>query len=121
MNRLKIDKVVAYIRSQAEFPFDLLDVQDEFSKVLGYYSLHGHLNWKEQDVLQDELLKFAEIAQTVEMTRMVHRKLDLEGKCYKSQNEKIEQSVSFLDWLKTLPKDLQESFFSSLAVKASGG
>ncbi len=66
-------------------------------------------------------MKLAEASQTAEVTRMVHRELDLEGGCSKSRNVKIEQSVDFLDWLKTLSEDLQKSFFSSLAVKASGG
>ena len=121
MNGLKINKVIIGIRMKNEFPFDVLDVQDEFSKVLGYFHLHGYLNWNEKDVLQEELLKFAEASQTAEVTRMVHRELDLEGKCSKSRNVKTEQSIDFLVWLKTLPEDLQKSFFSSLAVKASGG
>lgn len=121
MDRLKVNKVIMYIKAQSEFPFDLLDVQDEFSRVLSYYSLHGALNWNEQDVLQEELMLLADASQTTEMTRMVHLELDLEGKSRKSRNVKIEQSVSFLDWLKTLPEDLQRSFFSALALKASGG
>jgi len=121
MNKIKLNKIVSYIESQNEFPFDLLDVQDEFSKVLGYYSLQGHLNWNEQDVLQEELVKLAEAVQTKEMVRMAYLKLDLEGGRSKGLNVKVEQSVGFTDWLKTLPEDLQKSFFSSLAVTASGG
>ena len=121
MDKLKINKVIMYIRSKNEFPFDVMDVQDGFSKVLGYYCLQGHLNWNEQDVLQEELLKFAEASQTAEVTRQVHRELDLEGGYSKSRHVEVEQSIGFLAWLKTLPEDLQKSFFSSLAVKASGG
>lgn len=121
MNRLKVNKVIMYIKAQNEFPFDVLNVQDEFSKVLGYYCLQGHLSWNEQDVLQEELMKLAEASQTAEMARQVHRELDLEGGRSKSRNVKIEQSVGFMDWLKTLSEELQKSFFSSLAVKASGG
>ena len=115
MNRLKVNKVIMYIKAQNEFPFDVLDVQDEFSKVLRHYCLQGHLNWNEQDVLQEELLKLAEAAQTAEVARMVHRELDLEGGRSMSRNVKIEQSVGFLDWLvESSPRRPPEEFLFCL-------
>jgi hypothetical protein len=77
MDRYKIHKVVEYIRTQPEFPFDGVDVEESLDEVLAYFGLHPQFDDEERQVLREELRPLAwsaeeaEIALLAEETRLV--------------------------------------------------
>ena len=71
MNRYKIHRAVEYIKTQAEFPFDGIDVEDSLDEVLAYFGLHPQLDDEERELLQEELLPLAVQDEEAEVCRMV--------------------------------------------------
>lgn len=77
MDRYEIHKVVEYIRTQPEFPFDGVDVEESLDEVLAYFGLHPQFDDEERQVLREELRPLAwsaeeaEIALLAEETRLV--------------------------------------------------
>jgi hypothetical protein len=118
MNKERINKIVAYIKSQDSFPFDVMDIKDEFAVVLEYYGIYIRSGMDEYDLFENELLKLAEVSQTSEMVRLASLEYEIIGDSKSVDSVKIGQSVSFQVWLKSLPEDLQKSFYLSLAGKA---
>lgn len=116
MNRLKMNKIVGYIESQNEFPFDVLDVTENFWQVLEYFCIYVVLDAEEQKVIQTELQEIAEAAQTAEMVRLAAKELVLPEATAKSQHVKTTQTIRFTEWLKMFPEELQKSFFTTLVA-----
>lgn len=71
MDRYKIHKAVEYIRTQVEFPFDGLDVEESLDEVLAYFGLHPQLDAEERQQLQQDLLPLAWGDEEAEMCRLV--------------------------------------------------
>ena len=59
MDRYNIHKMVEYIRTQPEFPFDGIDVEESLEEVLAYFGLHPQLDEDERRQLRQELLPMA--------------------------------------------------------------
>ena len=70
MDRYKIHKAVEYIRTQPEFPFDGIDVEESLEGVLAYFGLHPQLDEDEREVLRQELLPLAWADEETEMFRL---------------------------------------------------
>ena len=68
MDRYKIHKAVEYIRTQPEFPFDGVDVEESLDEVLAYFGLHPQLDDGERQVMREELLPLAWSAQEAEIS-----------------------------------------------------
>jgi hypothetical protein len=71
MDRYKIHKVVEYIRSREEFPFDVEDVEESLPVVLGYFKLNPEVNGEERNELQAELKVLARVGEMGEVARLV--------------------------------------------------
>ena len=71
MNKQKMNCIVEYIGTQAEFPFDVLDVQENLDAVLGYFGFHVGLTEEERVQLQQDLAVIAEASEVAEMARLV--------------------------------------------------
>ena len=71
MNRRKLNQTVEYIRTQAEFPFDVLDVEEDIEAVLAYFGLHPELDDEERSELLSDLYPIASAAELAEMFRLV--------------------------------------------------
>jgi len=71
MNKNRMHCVIEYIKTQPEFPFDVLDVEDGVETVLAYFGLHPELDDEERGELKREFIEMAarsemgEIAATV--------------------------------------------------------
>lgn len=115
MNRLKLNKIVSYIGFQNEFPFDVLDVTEDFWQVLEYFCIYAVLETEEQKVMQAELQKIAEAAQTSEMVRLAAGELALPEATGNGQHVRNTQTIRFTEWLKTFPEEIQRSFIASLS------
>lgn len=70
MDRYKIHKAVEYIRTQPEFPFDGIDVEESLEEVLAYFGLHPQLDDEEFEVLRQELLPMAWADEESEVSRL---------------------------------------------------
>lgn len=71
MNRHKLNYAVEYIKTQATFPFDVLDVEEDVSVVLAYFGLYPELDDEERQELRRDLLPLASAAELAEMARLV--------------------------------------------------
>jgi hypothetical protein len=71
MNRHKLNYTVEYIRTQAEFPFDVLDVEEDLNAVLAYFGLHPELDDEERQELCRDLFPLASEAELSEIARLV--------------------------------------------------
>lgn len=114
MNRLKLNKIVSYMETQNEFPFDVWDVKEDFWKVLDYFCIYVVLNAEEQEVIQTDLQKLAEIAQTAEMARVAAKELALPEASVKGRYIRPSPVIGFTEWLKVFPEEMQRCFFASL-------
>lgn len=71
MDRYKVHRIVEYIRMQTEFPFDVMDVDEDVEQVLAYFGLHPALEDEERQEIQRELGEIAGEAQLAEIARLV--------------------------------------------------
>lgn len=104
MNNAKVNRILNYIQTQDEFPFDAFDVEDQES-VLGYFGFHAQLDDEERAEIQAGLLELAEAAQTAEMARMMTAEPAPTGLYRTRYSTRIERSMGckeFEDWKKTL-------------------
>lgn len=77
MNRQQLHNIVEYIKTQSEFPFDALDVEESVDEVLSFFGLHPELDSMEREELRSELLRLAIEAELAEMARAVQLGPDL--------------------------------------------
>ncbi len=71
MNPYKVHRVVEYIRMQTEFPFDVLDVDEDMEQVLAYFGMHPELDDEERREIHGELREMASEAELAEIARLV--------------------------------------------------
>ncbi len=64
--QITIHQIVEYIRQDNEFPFD---THDDLKEILNYYQIDENINSTEQELLQQEIRKITEKAQTKEIIR----------------------------------------------------
>ena len=73
MDKYKIHKAVEYIRTQPEFPFDGVDVEESLEEVLAYFGLHPQLDEDEEQVLRQELLPMVWEDEEAEVSLLVEQ------------------------------------------------
>lgn len=71
MNSYRLNGIVEYIRTQSEFPFDVLDVEDGLEEVLAYFGFHADLDDQERTELRAALGEMAGEAEWAEIARVV--------------------------------------------------
>ena len=71
MDRYNTHNMVEYIKTQPEFPFDTIDVEEALDNVLGYFGLHPKLDKQERHEITRDLLKLALSGELAEMQRGV--------------------------------------------------
>jgi len=76
MNRTKLNGIVEYIRMQAEFPFDVLDVDEDLDGVLGYFGFFPRLEEAERAEVKRDIDELAEAAEFAEIARLVAEEED---------------------------------------------
>ena len=67
MNRYKLHRIIEYIRMQEEFPFDVLDVEEDIEAVIAYFGLHPELDDEERAEILRDLYPIANEAELAEM------------------------------------------------------
>ena len=70
MNKYVMHNMVEYIKTQAEFPFDAIDVEESLEEVLGYYGFDPQLDAGERELLRKDLLQVALSAELAEMQHL---------------------------------------------------
>ena len=76
MERLKVHRIVEYIRTVGEFPFEVEDVDDNLADVLGYFGFEVvALTAQETDELQRELRALAWAEQNQEVALLAEQAL----------------------------------------------
>ena len=70
MNRFKVHKVVEYIKTKDEFPFDVDDVREHLEMVLQYFGFVVLTDVEETRLVKEELLKLAFEEQNAEVVRL---------------------------------------------------
>ena len=78
MNRYRLNGIVEYIRMQDEFPFDVLDVEENLDEVLGYFGLYPKLDEAERAELRTALESMAAEAEWIEIARLVSQEQERE-------------------------------------------
>ena len=76
MSPMKVHRIVEYIRSRGEFPFERDDVQNDLGAVLAYYGITTLLEHDEQAAVTHELLKLAEQFEVAEAVRVTAHQLE---------------------------------------------
>lgn len=71
MNQYAMHNMVEYIKTQPEFPFDLLDVEESLEDVLGYFGFHADLHECEREQLLQDLVPLALGSELAEMQHLV--------------------------------------------------
>lgn len=71
MNTYKLHCIIEYIKTQPEFPFDVLDVEDGVETVLAYFGLHPELDDEERGELRRELEEMAARSELAEIAATV--------------------------------------------------
>lgn len=71
MDRYALHNMVEYIKTQPEFPFDVIDVEEALDDVLAYFGLHHKLDEQERHEIRHDLLQLALNAELAEMQRIV--------------------------------------------------
>jgi len=69
MDRIKVHRIVEYIRSCGEFCFECEEVIEDVDAVLSYYGISDFLDQEERLEVIDELLALAEQAEIAEAVR----------------------------------------------------
>ena len=75
MNQQKVNRIVEYVRTQHEFPFDASDVEENVQDVLAYFSVVTLLDDEELAEIRDEFLRFGLDAEVAEIARLVEQDL----------------------------------------------
>ena len=70
MSRYKLYRIVEYIRTQHEFPFDVIDVVEDIEAVLSYFGLHPEIDAQERMELLHDLYPIASEAELAEIAEM---------------------------------------------------
>lgn len=70
MDRINTHNMVEYIKTQPEFPFDAIDVEQSLDDVLNYFGLHPKLDEQERHEITRDLLPLALSAELAEMQRI---------------------------------------------------
>ena len=78
MNRYRLYGIVEYIRRQDEFPFDVLDVEENLDKVLEYFGLYPQLDEAEREELRTALESMAAEGEWTEIARLVSQEQERE-------------------------------------------
>lgn len=111
MNARKLNYIAEYVRTQEEFPFDLLDVEENLDGILGYYGFFPALDESDRYELRKAFDEIAEDAEWAEMARLVgeaeHQALgwvdpSIEYKWVDIMNRRKAKSVTMEEWLKTV-------------------
>jgi len=76
MNRYRMNSMVEYIRMQDEFPFDVLDVEENLDEVLAYFGFFAQLTEDGAAEIRTALADIAGAAEWAEMTRLVGQEDD---------------------------------------------
>ena len=76
MNKNRMNSMVEYIRMQDEFPFDVLDVEENLDAVLGYFGFFAKLAEEDAVEIRTALGDIAGAAEWAEMTRLVGQEDD---------------------------------------------
>ena len=71
MDKYVVHNMAEYIKTQPEFPFDAIDVEESLEEVLGYFGFHPQLECGERELLRKDLLQVALSAELAEMQRVV--------------------------------------------------
>ena len=71
MDRFKMHNMMEHIKTQPEFPFDALDVEESLDNVLSYFGLHPQLDEQERHEITRDLLKLALSGELAEMLAVV--------------------------------------------------
>jgi len=64
--QITIHQIVEYIKQDNEFPFD---THDDLQEILNHYQIEENINSTEKELLQQEIRKITEKAQTREIIR----------------------------------------------------
>lgn len=59
MNQARINEIIALIKSQPEFPFDAMDVEEDLHLILAHYGVTDDYSIRDEMVLKEALLAFA--------------------------------------------------------------
>ena len=71
MDKYVMHNMVEYIKTQPEFPFDALDVEESLEEVLGYFGFHPQFEDGERELVRKDLLGMALSAELAEMQHLV--------------------------------------------------
>lgn len=71
MYSFKVHAIVEYIKTQGQFPFDVEDVAEDLSHVLGFYEVLETLSTTEEGILKEDLTTLAYEVQDAEVARLV--------------------------------------------------
>jgi hypothetical protein len=82
MNKYVVHNMVEYIKTQAEFPFDALDVEESLEEVLGYFGFHPQLDVATREQLLADLLPLALGAELGEMQHLAESSNAAETLCF---------------------------------------
>ena len=108
MNRYSMNRMIEYIRAQDEFPFDVLDVEEELDAVLAYFGFFPALNEAEREEVTKALSEFGGAAEWSEIARWVNQSAFSPLACIDSAEESRDvfmliqlhsQHMDFEDWL----------------------
>ena len=69
MNRQKMAKIVEYVKSYGDFPYDMDDVIEGMQGILTEYGIYSVLTDSEYYLLVEELLELAERSEIAESAR----------------------------------------------------
>jgi hypothetical protein len=69
MNQYAMHNMVEYIKTQAEFPFDALDVDESLEAILDYFGFHPQLDASDSEQLRQDLYP---LALSTELGEMQH-------------------------------------------------
>lgn len=71
MNRNKLHRVVEWIRSQTDFPFDAADVEENVTAVVAHFGFTKDFTPEELDVLRNELVPLGLATEFGEVARLL--------------------------------------------------
>jgi hypothetical protein len=76
MDRYRVNRIVEFVRSCGDFPYDTDDVIEGLTDVLCSYGIYNFLSRDEELLLLDELLELAEQSEIREAIRWAERQLE---------------------------------------------
>jgi methyl coenzyme M reductase alpha subunit len=69
MDRYKVNRIVEFVRSAGDFPYDCDDVIERMADILTEYGIYSVFTTEEYALLMDELLEISENAEIAEAAR----------------------------------------------------